>query len=78
MLHARPFLINVLLARPISFHRSDVWSGCPKNNEWDSHYLSSRCLEGKQIILEPITDDENIELPTRSMVIKGEYLTLVA
>ena len=78
MLHARPFLINVLLARPISFHRSDVWSGFPKNNEWGSDYLLSRCLEGKQIIIEPIIDDENIELPTRSMVIKGEYLTLAA
>ena len=30
MLHARPFLINVLLTRPISFHRSDICSGCPK------------------------------------------------
>ena len=33
---------------------------------------------GKQTILEPVTDDENIEFPTGSMVIKGEYLTLAA
>ena len=36
----------------------------------------SRCLEGKQTILEPVTVDENIKFPTGSMVIKGEYLTL--
>ena len=30
MLHARPFLINVLLTLPISFHRSYICSGCPK------------------------------------------------
>ena len=33
-------------------------------------------LEGKQPVLELVTDDENIEFPTGSMVIKGEYLTL--
>lgn len=50
----------------------------PKNNEWGSDYWLARCLEGKQTILEPVTDDENIEYPTGSMVIKGEYLTLAA
>ena len=35
-------------------------------------------LEGKQTILEPVKDDENIEFLTGSMVIKGEYLTLAA
>jgi hypothetical protein len=50
----------------------------PKNNEWGSDYWLARCLEGKQTILEPVTDDENIEFPTGSMVIKGEYLTLAA
>ena len=50
----------------------------PKNNEWGSDYWLARCLEGKQTILEPITDDENIEFPTSSMVIKWEYLTLAA
>ena len=50
----------------------------PKNNEWGSNYWLARCLEGKQTILEPITNDENIEFPTGSMVIKGEYLTLAA
>ena len=50
----------------------------PKNNEWGSDYWLAHCLEGKQTILEPITDDENIEFPTGSMVIKGEYLTLAA
>ena len=50
----------------------------PKNNEWGSDYWLARCLEGKQTLLEPVTDDENIEFPTSSMVIKGEYLTLVA
>ena len=50
----------------------------PKNNEWGSDYWLARCLEGKQIILEPVTDDENIEFPIGSMVIKGEYLTLAA
>ena len=41
----------------------------PKNNEWGSDYSLARCLEGKQTILEPITNDENIEFPTGSMVI---------
>ena len=50
----------------------------PKNNEWGSDYWLARCLEGKQTILQPVTDDENIEFPTGSMVIKGEYLTLAA
>ena len=50
----------------------------PKNNEWGSDYWLTRCLEGKQTLLEPVTDDENIEFPTGSMVIKGEYLTLAA
>ena len=50
----------------------------PKNNEWGSDYRLARCLEGKQTILEPIIDDKNIEFPTSSMVIKGEYLTQVA
>ena len=50
----------------------------PKNNEWGSEYWLACCLEGKQTILKPITDDENIEFPTRSMVIKWEYLTLAA
>ena len=50
----------------------------PKNNEWGSAYWLARCLEKKQTILKPITDDENIEFPTGSMVIKGEYLTLAA
>ena len=49
-----------------------------KNNEWVSNYWLARCLEGKQTILEPVTDDENIEFLTSSMVIKREYLTLVA
>ena len=48
----------------------------PKNNEWVSDYWLPSFLEGKQTILEPVTDDENIEFQTRSMVIKGEYLTL--
>ena len=50
----------------------------PKNNEWVSDYLLARCLEGKQTILEAITYDENIEFPTGTMVIKGDYLTLAA
>ena len=50
----------------------------PKNNEWGSDYWLARFLEGKQTILEPIKDDENIEFPTGSMVIKGEYLTLAS
>ena len=50
----------------------------PKNNEWGSDYWLAHCLEGKQTLLEPVTDDENIEFPTGSMVIKGEYLTLAA
>ena len=50
----------------------------PKNNEWGSDYWLACYLEGKQTILEPIRYDENIEFPTGSMVIKGEYLTLVA
>ena len=48
----------------------------PKNNEWGSDYWLARCLEGKQTTLELVTDDENIEFPTGSMVIKGENLTL--
>ena len=48
----------------------------PKNNEWGFDYWLARCLQGKQAIREPATDDENIEFPTGSMVIKGEYLTL--
>ena len=35
-------------------------------------------LRGEQNILKPVTDDENIEFPSGSMVIKGEYLTLAA
>ena len=35
-------------------------------------------LEGKQTILEPVTDDKKIEFPIGSMVIKGEYSTLGA
>ena len=31
-----------------------------------------------ETILEPVIDDENIEFPTGSMVIKGEYFTLEA
>ena len=50
----------------------------PKNNEWGSDYWLARCLEGKQTILEPIIDDENIEFPTHSMVIKGDWLTLAS
>ena len=50
----------------------------PKNNEWGSDYGLEHFLEWKQTILEPIIDDENIEFPTGLMVIKGEYLTLVA
>ena len=46
----------------------------PKNNEWGFDYWLARCLEGKQTILEPITDDENIEFSTGSMVIKGVVL----
>ena len=30
----------------------------PKNNEWGSDYWLERCLEGKQTLLEPVTDDE--------------------
>ena len=45
MLHARPFLINVLLTRPISFHRSYIYAVvAPKNNEWGSDYWLARCL----------------------------------
>ena len=50
----------------------------PNNNEWGSDYWLAHCLDGKQTILEPIKDDENIEFPTSSMVIKGDYLTLAA
>ena len=50
----------------------------PKNNEWGSDYWLAHFLEGKQTILQPVTDDENIEFPTGSMVIKVEYLTLAA
>ena len=50
----------------------------PKNNEWGSDYWLAYCLKGKQSILEPVTDDENIEFPTILMVIKGKYLTLAA
>ena len=67
-----------MLTRPISFHRSDICSGCPQNNEWGSDYWLAHCLKEKQTILEPVTDDKNIEFPTSSMVIKGEYLTLAA
>ena len=49
-----------------------------KNNEWGSDYWLDNFLQGKQTILEPITDDENIEFPTGSMVIKAKYLTLVS
>ena len=48
----------------------------PKNNEWGFDYWLACCLEGEQTILKPVTDDENIEFPIGSMVIKGEYLTL--
>ena len=48
-----------------------------KNNEWGSDYwLAHFLVEGKQTILEHVKDDEIIEFPIGSMVIKGEYLTL--
>ena len=47
-----------------------------KNNEWGFDYWLPRCSKGKQTILEPITDVENVEFPIGLMVIKGEYLTL--
>ena len=50
----------------------------PKNNEWGSYYWLARCLEGKQTILEPVLNDENIEFLAGLMVIKHEYLTLEA
>ena len=50
----------------------------PKNNEWGSDYWLEHFLEGKQTLLEHVTVDENIEFPTGMIVIKGEYLTLVA
>ena len=46
----------------------------PKNNEWGFDYWLARCLEGKQTIQAPITDDENIDFPTSSMVIKRGVL----
>ena len=49
-----------------------------KNNELGSDYWLAHLLEGKQTIFEPVIDDENIEFPTGSMVIKGDYLTLAA
>ena len=48
----------------------------PKNNEWGFECWLAHCLEEKQTILEPVTDDENIEFPTGSMVIKRDYLTV--
>ena len=49
----------------------------PQNfNEGDYNYLLACFLEGKQTIIEHVIDDENIEFPFGSMVIKGEYLTL--
>ena len=50
----------------------------PKTNECGSHYWLACFLEGKQTILEPITYDGIIEFPTGLMVIKWEYLPLVA
>ena len=72
----RPYLQNVLLTRHISFCMLEYALVAPKNNEWSSYYWLARCLEGKQTILKPVIDDENIEFPTGSMVIKREYLTL--
>ena len=34
--------------------------------------LVGTLLKGEKTILEPVTDDENIEFPTGSMIIKGE------
>ena len=48
----------------------------PKINEWGFDYWLEHFLEGKQTILKPVTDDENIEFPTGLMVIKEKYLTL--
>ena len=50
----------------------------PENNEWRSEFWLARCLEEKQTLLEPITDDENNEFPSRSMVVKGQYLNLAS
>ena len=50
----------------------------PKNNEWGYDYWLDHFLEGKQTILEHVTNDENIEFPTGSMVIKGEHLIFTA
>ena len=50
----------------------------PKNNEWGFECWLAHCLEEKQTILEPVTDDDNIEFLIGSMVMKGAYLTLAA
>ena len=66
--------------RPSS-NTKDVLKHCRGSHHAEPHvknYWLARCLEGKQTLLEPITNDENIEFPTGSMVIKGEYLTLAA
>ena len=59
----------------LTIHTSDICSGCPKKNEWGSDYCLACFLEGKQTILKHVIDDEIIEFPTNSMVIKGEYFT---
>ena len=77
--NARPYLQNVLLTQPIFPFIGQIYAViAPKNNEWGSDYWLVDYLEGKQTILEPITDDENIEFPTGSMVIKGDYLKLAS
>ena len=47
-----------------------------KDNEWGTYYWLARFIKGKQTLIASLTDDEGIEFPIGSMVVKGEYLTL--
>lgn len=50
----------------------------PRNNSWGFDYWLAHCLNGKQPLLELVTDDENNEFLTGLMVSKGKYLTLAS
>jgi len=48
----------------------------PKDIEWGVDYWLARCIQGKKTLYASLIDDEGIEFPIGSMVVKGEYLTL--
>ena len=56
------------------FFKVHIYSGLPKDNEWDTNYLLACCLEGKKTLNVSLTNDECNLLLIGLMVIKRVYL----